>query len=308
MAENKRSFRQEHPVLLGLAILAGVFVCTWLGMTFFLPLLPGVGSHNIFQARAGKVGVVELKGMITSPEKALQELTQFRDDRSIKAIVLRIDSPGGAVGASQEIFEEVKRTSQAKPVVASMGSVAASGGYYAALGANEIMASKGTLTGSIGVIIKFANLSQIFEKIGYKSEVLKSGELKDIGASDRQMTAREKKLIQDIIDNVHEQFISAVSESRELATEEVRKLADGRIYSGEQALEAGLIDKFGNFNDAIMLAASLAGLKKEMPPLVYPAKEDFSLLRLLVGDSGSTLFEGKSNLRPLLSYEWSLAQ
>jgi protease-4 len=308
MAESKRSFRQKHPVLLGIAILAGFFVCTWLGMTFFLPLLPGTGNHDVFKAGAGKVGVVELKGMITSPEKALQELTQFRDDRSVKAIVLRIDSPGGAVGASQEIFEEVKRTSQTKPVVASMGSVAASGGYYAALGANEIMASKGTLTGSIGVIIKFANLSQIFEKIGYKSEVLKSGELKDIGSSDRQMTDREKELIQGIIDNVHEQFIAAVSESRELATEEVRKLADGRIYSGEQALEAGLIDKFGNFNDAIMLAASLAGLKKKMPPLAYPAKEDFSLLRLLVGNGGSSLFEGKTSLHPLLSYEWSLAQ
>ena len=240
--------------------------------------------------------------------KALQELTDFRQDRNIKAIVLRIDSPGGAVGASQEIFEEVKRTAREKPVVASMGSVAASGGYYAALGANEIMASRGTLTGSIGVIIKFANLAEIFEKIGYKSEVIKSGKLKNIGATDRQMTTEEKKLIQDIIDNVHEQFISAVSESRDLPMDKVRTLADGRIYSGEQALEAGLIDKFGNLTDAIMLAASLAGLKEGMPPLVYPVEENFSLLRLLVGDSGGTLFKDKSFLHPMLSYEWSITQ
>ena len=308
MVENKRSFRQKHPVVMGISILAGVFICTWIGMTFFLPLLSNSAGSGLFKAGAGKIGVVELKGMITSPEKTLQELTRFRRDRSIKAIVLRIDSPGGAVGASQEIFEEVKRTAQAKPVVASMGSVAASGGYYAALGASEIMASKGTLTGSIGVIIKFANLAEIFKKIGYRSEVIKSGKLKNIGATDRPMTAEEKMLIQDIIDNVHEQFISAVSESRDLPMEEVRKLADGRIYSGEQALAVGLIDKFGNLNDAVMLAARLAGLKEEMPPLVYPIKENFSLLRLLVGDSSSTLFNDKSFLHPMLSYEWSIAQ
>jgi len=256
----------------------------------------------------GKIGIVELKGMIVSPEKALQELTSFRRNRNIKAIVLRIDSPGGAVGASQEIFEEVMRTAQSKPVVASMGSVAASGGYYAALGASEIMASKGTLTGSIGVIIKFANLAEIFKKIGYKSEVLKSGALKNIGAPGRQMTAEERVLIQDIIDNVHEQFISAVSESRDLPTEDVRKLADGRIYSGEQAMEAGLIDKFGNLNDAVMLASRLAGLKEEMPPLVYPVEENFSLLRLLVGNGGNALFEDRTFLHPMLSYEWSITQ
>jgi len=308
MVENKKSFRHKHPLVIGVAILVGVFICTWTGMTFFLPLLSGSVSHEIFSAGAGKIGVVELKGMITSPEKALQELTHFRKEGNIKAIVLRIDSPGGAVGASQEIFEEVKRTARAKPVVASMGSVAASGGYYAALGANKIMASKGTLTGSIGVIIKFANLAEIFKKIGYKSEVITSGKLKNIGATDRQMTPEERKLVQDIIDNVHEQFISAVSESRDLPPDDVRKLADGRIYSGEQALEAGLIDTFGNLNDAVMLAARLAGLKEEMPPLVYPVKENFSLLRLLVGDGGSTLFEDRSFLHPILSYEWSITK
>jgi protease-4 len=308
MVENKRSFRQKRPVVMGILILAGVFIFTWIGMTFFLPLLSDSASSGLFKAGAGKVGVVELKGMITSPEKALQELTRFRRDQSIKGIVLRIDSPGGAVGASQEIFEEVKRTAQTKPVVASMGSVAASGGYYAALGAREIMASKGTLTGSIGVIIKFADLTAIFKKIGYRSEVIKSGKLKNIGATDRPMTAEEKILIQDIIDNVHEQFISAVSENRDLPMEEVRKLADGRIYSGEQALAAGLIDTFGNLNDAVMLAARMAGLKEEMPPMVYPVKENFSLLRLLVGDSSSTLFNDKTFLHPMLSYEWSIAQ
>jgi protease-4 len=294
--------------MVGIAVLAGVFVVSWLGMTFFFAKVSDFPEPGIFSHGSGKIGVVELKGVITSPEKAIKELTSFRKNRRIAAIVLRIDSPGGAVGASQEIFEEVKRTRQTKPVVASMGSVAASGGYYAALGADKIMASRGTLTGSIGVIIKFANLSEIFNKIGYKSEVIKSGVMKDIGATNRSMTAEERLLIQDIIDNVHEQFIQAVSKNRALPVGKVRKLADGRIYSGEQALAAGLIDQFGNFNDAVMLAAQLAGLEEELPDLIYPAEKNFSLLRLLVGESGNALFRGTAFSQPILSYEWSVAQ
>ena len=277
-------------------------------MTFIFSKVSDSLEPGIFSTGSGKIGVVELKGIITSPEKAIKELTSFRENRRIAAIVLRIDSPGGAVGASQEIFEEVKRTKQTKPVVASMGSVAASGGYYAALGANKIMASRGTLTGSIGVIIKFANLSEIFKKIGYKSEVVKSGKMKDIGATNRTMTRQERQLIQDIIDNVHEQFVQAVSENRTLPVEKVRKLADGRIYSGEQALAAGLIDQFGNFNDAVMLAAKLGGLKEELPDLIYPVEKNFSLLRFLVGEGGNAIFEGAAFSQPILSYEWSVAQ
>lgn len=304
----KRWFQFEHPVIVGIAVLAGVFVLSWLGMTFIFSKVSNSPEPGIFGTGSGKIGVVELKGVITSPEKAIKELTSFRKNRSIAAIVLRIDSPGGAVGASQEIFEEVKRTRLKKPVVASMGSVAASGGYYAALGASQIMASRGTLTGSIGVIIKFANLAEIFKKIGYKSEVVKSGEMKDIGATSRSMTSEERQLIQDIIDNVHGQFVQAVSESRNLPLEKVRKLADGRIYSGEQALAAGLIDHFGNFNDAVMLAAQLAGLREELPDLVYPAEENFSLLRLLVGEGGNAIFGETALFHPILSYEWSVAQ
>lgn len=281
---------------------------SWLGMTFVFSKSTDFPEPGIFSSGSGKIGVVELKGVITSPEKAIKELTAFRKNHNIAAIVLRIDSPGGAVGASQEIFEEVKRTRQTKSVVASMGSVAASGGYYAALGANKIMASRGTLTGSIGVIVKFANLSEIFKKIGYKPEVVKSGEMKDIGASNRSMTDEEKKLIQDIIDNVHGQFVQAVSENRSLSIEKAQKLADGRIYSGEQALEAGLIDQFGNFNDAVMLAAKLAGLKEELPDLIYPAEKNFSLLRFLVGEGGSAIFGKIAFPYPVLSYEWNVAQ
>ncbi|MCA1765835.1 MAG: signal peptide peptidase SppA [Desulfobulbaceae bacterium] len=235
-------------------------------------------------------------------------LTSFRKNRNIAAIVLRIESPGGAVGASQEIFEEVKRTRQVMPVVASMGSVAASGGYYAALGANKIVASPGTLTGSIGVIIKFPNFAEIFEKIGYKSEVVKSGKMKNIGSPGRSMTEAERELIQSIIDNVHGQFVNAVIEGRELPAEKVLEFADGRIFSGEQALQAGLIDRFGNFTDAVELAAKLAGLEEKLPELVYPAQKDFSLLKLLFGSRGNALFEEAVFLQPLLSYEWNASR
>jgi protease-4 len=306
--EKKRSFHHEHPVIMGVAVLAGVFVLSWFGMTFIFSKASLFPKPGYLGSGSAKIGVVELKGIITSPEKAIKELTAFQKNRSIAAIVLRIDSPGGAVGASQEIFEEVRRTRRTKPVVASMGSVAASGGYYAALGANKIMASRGTITGSIGVIIKFANLTEIFKKIGYKSEVVKSGEMKDIGAASRPMTDEEKELIQAVIDNVHEQFVEAVRVSRDLPVEKVRKLADGRIYSGEQALAAGLIDGFGNFNDAVMMAAKLADLKEELPELIYPDKNNFSLLKLLVGDGGNTIFGGTAFLQPILSYEWSVAQ
>lgn len=304
-----RWFQYKHPAMVGIAVLAGVFILSWFGMTFVYSRIAGFSESGFFLSpAAGKIGVVELKGVIASPEKAIMDLTAFRRNKNIAAIVLRIDSPGGAVGASQEIFTEVKRTALTKPVVASMGSIAASGGYYAALGADKIMASRGTLTGSIGVIIKFANLSEIFKKVGYQPEVVKSGAMKDVGSSSRAMTSGERQLIQDIIDNVHGQFVRAVSERRSLPMEEAAKLADGRIYSGEQALDAHLIDMFGNFNDAVMLAAKLAGLQEELPGLVYPAEKNFSLLRLLAGEGASAIFGESAFLHPVLSYEWTGTQ
>lgn len=303
----KRWLDCEHPVVKGIVVLVAVFALSWLGVTLVFSHASGFLESGILTG-SRKVGVVELKGLITSPEKVIRELTVFRKDHGVAAIVVRIDSPGGAVGASQEIFAEIKRTRQTKPIVASLGSVAASGGYYAALAADEIIASRGTVTGSIGVIIKFANFTEIFQKIGYKSEVVKSGAMKDLGATNRPMTAEEKILVQDIIDNVHEQFIEDVSASRSLPLAKVRKLADGRIYSGEQALSAGLIDRFGNFNDAVLLAAKLGGLKDGIPELVYPAEKNFSLLKLLIGEGGKAMFGDTAFSHPVLSYEWNGGQ
>lgn len=296
-------FRKRQSLFIILMVLGAFFLSSWGLFMLSLTLFPAVEKGQGIFTSPAKIGVVEVKGVITSAENTIRDLTKFRKDRNISAIILRVDSPGGAVGASQEIYTEVCRTDRVKPVVASLGSVAASGGYYAALGARKILASPGTLTGSIGVIVKFPNLTEIFDKIGYHTEIIKSGKLKDLGAISRPMTTDEKAVLQDIIDNVHQQFVGAVAEGRKLPRDQVQKLADGRVFSGEQALKSGLIDQFGNFNDAVILASKLAGMKNEQPPLEYPAAREFSLLKLMLGESGETTWQGMTSLYPTLSYE-----
>ncbi|MGW8287861.1 MAG: signal peptide peptidase SppA [Desulfobulbales bacterium] len=302
------SFRQKHPIILGLFILTGIFFLFLAGISLLISsVISQSDTADIFSKKEG-VGIIELKGLIVSSEPILKYLTEFRNNPDVKSIVLRIDSPGGAVGAAQEIYQEIERTNQVKPVIASMGSMGASGGYYAALGADTIMANPGTMTGSIGVIVKFPNLEGLFEKIGYKNQVIKSGPLKDIGASDRPITEEERKLMQDLIDNVYNQFVRDVAAARSLPEETVFKLADGRVYTGEQALELGLIDKLGNFTDAITTAAELGGLDTEEPQLIYPKSErKFSLFNLLT-NAEQSLVENFAPLVPILSYEWKMAQ
>jgi len=189
--------------------------------------------------------------------------------------------------------------------VASMASVAASGGYYAALGATKIFANPGTMTGSIGVIIKFANLEKILDTIGYQTEVIKSGVNKDIGSFSRAMTDAERELLQTMIDNVHDQFIQAIVDDRKLSADKVRPLADGRIFTGSQAKELGLIDQLGNFTDAVDHAMLLAGLEGEKPNLVYPEAKIFSFMDMLVGEKAQSVIK---LLRPnpvSLMYQWN---
>jgi protease-4 len=299
------SFRQKHPIILGLFILTGIFFLFLGGISLlFSSLISNSRQTDIFAKKEG-VGIIELKGLIVSSEQILKNLSELRNNSNVKSIVLRIESPGGAVGASQEIYTEVKRTNDLKPVVASMGSMGTSGGYYAALGANSIVANPGTMTGSIGVIIKFPNLEGLYEKIGYRSEVIKSGALKGIGASDRPLSEEERSLMQDLIDNVYNQFVRDVAAARSIPKETVIELADGRIYSGEQAFEIGLIDNLGNFADAIALAADLGGLDTKEPQLIYPRSDKkFSLLNLLTSAEQSFV-DNFVPLYPILSFEWT---
>ena len=302
------TFRQRHPILLGLFILTGIFFLFLGGISLLVSSLISQSTRTDIFSRKEGVGIVELKGLIVSSEQVLKHLTEFRNNSDIKSIVLRIESPGGAVGAAQEIYQEIKRTSAVKPIVASMGSMGASGGYYAALGADIILANPGTMTGSIGVIVKFPNLEGLFEKIGYKSEVIKSGPLKDIGASNRPLSEEERTIMQDLIDNVYNQFVRDIATSRSMPEETIFELADGRVYTGEQALELGLIDKLGNFTDAVTIAADLGGLDTEDPRLIYPRVErKFSLFNLLT-NAEQSLVDNFVPLYPILSFEWTGVQ
>lgn len=230
-----------------------------------------------------KVGVVTIEGIITEPTYINNQINDLAERDDIKAIVLRINSPGGAVGPAQEIYREVQKLKDQKHVVVSMGSVAASGGYYIASAADKIVSNPGTITGSIGVIVEFINLEELFSKIGLKGQVIKSAKYKDIGSPFRSMKDEENRLIKKVLDDVHKQFVEAVAEGRGMKVEEVVKLADGRIFSGAQAKQLGLVDQLGNLNDAINLGAELAGIEGK-PRVVYTKKRMPGLWSTLFGD------------------------
>jgi protease-4 len=228
-----------------------------------------------------RVALIRVEGVIVDSHQTVTELKKFGENPSIKAIVLRIDSPGGGVVPSQEIYDAVQRVRNKhnKAVIASMGTVAASGGYYIASATDRIIANPGTLTGSIGVIMETANVEGLLKKIGVEGIVVKSGKFKDVGSPLRKMTEEEQALLQSVMDDVHKQFIDAVAVGRALETAAVQALADGRIFTGRQAKEAKLVDELGNLEDAIQLAADLAGIEGE-PKVVEPRRR-FSLRELL---------------------------
>ncbi|MGM0369321.1 MAG: signal peptide peptidase SppA [Bacillota bacterium] len=218
---------------------------------------------------AGDSGGV-LGSETASSNDIMEQINSAKDDENIKALLLRVNTPGGSSAASDSIYRELKkfRESTSKPIVVSMGDVAASGGYYVSAAADEIFASPSTITGSIGVIMKFTNLEDLYEKIGVDSITIKSGDHKDIGSSNREMTAKEKKMLENMVDNVYQQFVDAVVEGRNLSEDDVLELADGRIYNGSKAKELGLVDQLGTFYDAVDHTAELSNIKGE-PNLIY---------------------------------------
>jgi len=272
-------------ILIGLGVIAALLV-------FFLSVLFVIGRYIGRPGRfacGDKIAIIEIRGVITQSSGIIEELNQYQEDEGVKAIILRIDSPGGGVGPAQEIHREILKVKSKKKVVTSMGSVAASGGYYIACASDLIIANPGTITGSIGVIMEFTNIEELFKKIGIKGVVLKSGEHKDIGSPFREMTPEEKKIIQGVIDNVHQQFIQAVAEGRKMDREKVMQIADGRILTGEQAKQIGLVDQIGNLQDAIDIVAKMVGIEGK-PNVLYP-KRRFSLWKLLVREMASALLD-----------------
>ncbi|WP_038055829.1 signal peptide peptidase SppA [Thermodesulfobacterium hydrogeniphilum] len=259
----------------GLAFIGGLVVF-FITISFLVSLLVIFKNKDLGKP---KIGVLKIKGIITDSEEYLQNIREFEKRGDIKAVVARIDSPGGSVGASQEIFEELQKLRKIKPVIVSMGNIATSGGFYIALGGNKIFASPGTITGSIGVVLQIPNLQKLLKKLGIEAETIKSGAFKDTGSIYRPLTPEERKYLSKKIKIVHEQFIRAVSKERKIPIEKVKEIADGRIFTGEEAFKLGLIDKIGNFWDAVEEAKKITKIKKAI--LVYlPEKKGF-LSRLL---------------------------
>lgn len=280
---------KKNPLVLLLAI-SGVFFAIFLLFVFFT--MGNIVKDKSLLARGGvSVGVVKIHEVIMDSEKAMKQLKEFEEDSSIKAIIVRIDSPGGAVGPSQEIHDAIKRVRKTKPVVASFESVAASGGYYIAVAADRIVSNPGTLTGSIGVIMNMANLSELYKWAKVERYNIKSGKFKDVGADTRAMTPEERELVQNLIDNVYQQFLKAVADGRRLPIESVKPYADGRILSGEQALAVGLVDKLGGLDVAVDLVKELAKIDaKQKVNLIFPEPKRRSLLEVIGQGAADSLF------------------
>ena len=239
-----------------------------------------------------RLGYLRIAGVIATSEELVDDIELLASNPHVRGLVLRIDSPGGGVAPSQEIHAALLHFQGEgdRPVVVSMGNVAASGGYYVACGAEKIVANAGTLTGSIGVIMYFTQFGELLDRLGVHAETIKSGTYKDIGSPTREMTEEEKVLLEDVLDNVHSQFVAAIVEGRGMSEEAVRAIADGRIFSGEQAKERGLVDELGGLRDAIRLAGDLTGLGPE-PELVRPQESGVRRLReLLDGSAVGRLF------------------
>ena len=252
-----------------------------------------------------RIALIRVEGVILDSQTTIGELKRFSENPSVKAIVIRIDSPGGGVVPSQEIYNAVKqvRSKHNKAVIASMGSVAASGGYYIAAATDRIVANPGTLTGSIGVIMETANVEGLLQKIGVEGVVIKSGKYKDVGSPLRKMSTDERGLLQGVMDDVHKQFIEAVAEGRSLELRAAQALADGRIFTGRQAKEAKLVDELGDLEDAIQLAAEVVGIEGE--PKVIEPRRRFSLREVL--DSKLSMLFPKLDVQPGVNLKYLMA-
>jgi protease-4 len=260
-------------VLFGLALAATVLIgAVYVTMVYFAGGTVTVGDA---------VAVVDVRGELGYDLAKIQEIGDYRDDDKIKAVLICVDSPGGGVAASQALYQEVRKTREQKPVVVSMGSVAASGGYYVACAADSIVAHEGTVTGSIGVIAEYLRTEELFHKIGLEVTVIKSGGLKDVGSPYREMTEDEKIYIGGLLDKVYAQFVRAVADARGIPIERVRELAEGRLYTGEEAVDLGLVDRIGTYEDALSIAARMGGISGE--PRVVRRQPQRSLAEKFLG-------------------------
>jgi protease-4 len=292
--------RNRDALIILIIVVAGIFL---FGVASIIVIVSGASSSMDLASIGNKIALVEINGVIEESNDVVRQIKKYQDDNSIKALVLRIESPGGGVAASQEIYEQLLRfRDKDKAIVVSMGSIAASGGYYVACAADTILANPGTVTGSIGVILSYLVYKNLMDKVGLEMQVIKSGELKDVGNPARQLTPKERAMLQSVIDDTYDQFVGVVAERRSMDIDDVKKLADGSIFTGNQALDNGLVDKLGTLDDAISLAGEMGDLGKH-PRVVKERKFRRSLLDELLGFVGlkQSLVD---HLRPWPSIEY----
>jgi len=265
-----------------------------------------LNRDQVYGAGPEKVGVIELEGAIMEAEEVVRSIRRFGRRDDLEALVIRINSPGGTVAPSQEIFDAMRTAAKDKPVVASMGTVAASGGFWVAMGADWVIAEPGTITGSIGVITQSPDLRQLADKVGVDVRVFKSGAVKDLGNPLRELTAEDEAVFQGLIDDIYEQFVEVISERRSLPTDQVRAVADGRIFSGRRARELGLIDELGGLHAAarrgVVLAQQRRGeleagtststADRPDPALVYPRSPTPEILEVLTQTAAQAFARG----------------
>jgi len=266
----------------------GVVLLLLFGAGVILLLAVGFLDGNDLPLLGRRVAVLPITGTIVSSEHAARTIDDLADDESIAAVVIRIDSPGGGIAPSQEIHDAIKRLRSSKPVVASMANTAASGGYYVAIACDSIMANPGSLTGSIGVIFSWMTAEELMQKVGVRLEVVKSGPVKDMGTIAREPTKEERRLLEGIVEDAYQQFVDAVVAGRSMTRPEVLALADGRVFTGRQALGLGLVDRLGGEREAVQWAADLAGIEGE-PVVVDRGRSRFQFLDFLEESSRSLL-------------------
>ncbi len=263
------------------------------------------GSLKVGDDLAGeKLAIVEVSGFIGDSRDVVRQIRNFREDDSVRGIIIRIDSPGGAVAPSQEIYSEVLRSRPNKPIYASMGSVAASGGYYIAAAAERVFANPGSLTGSIGVIMAFSNVEGLMEKVGVKPEVIKAGKYKDTGSPARAMSKKERQYLTRVVDDVHQQFMEAVTKGRKISPEQTRKISDGRIFTGRQALAMNMVDELGGLEDVIASLGKRLGMEGRPKVIQEKERETFMewFMNSKVPDSLKTM--SLTPNQPALQFLW----
>ena len=290
-SEKKKSPLAKRLLFLALILLALVGISS-------------ITSEWVHQGTKNRIGIVDITGLITDSLYITNQVKKFRQDKRIRGIILRIDSPGGAVGPSQEIYDEVLKTRESgKTIYASMGALAASGGYYIASAAEKIFANPGTLTGSIGVVMAFSNAKGLMEKIGLQPEIVKAGEYKDIGSPARAMTQKERNLLQNVVTDVHQQFIEAVASGRDISVAEVTKIADGRILTGRQAYSLNLVDQIGGLQVSIDQLAHKVGIIGS--PKIIKETPRVGFLDWILKSTVNQSLINQSSI-PSLQYTWHL--